>query len=156
MKKLNEFQFETVVKTIQDNLNYPFDALKAEAFGITIDDDYSVKITPIATHGDVYDLLEHSTDLKEGVKLYDAITIGTCGWAAPIKDENGDDDENQDLPPSQHPNRRRVRLFITGNKNKQVGSSITFKDSNEDPVYDFGKARGTLADALGNLLDNAK
>ena len=156
MTILNKWQFDTVVKTVQNNLNYDFDSKQAEAFGITLDKDLSVKITPIASDGDVYVLLEENDDLIASVNTFDAITIATCGWAAPIKDENGDDYEDQDLPPSQHPNRRRVRLFITGNKNKQVGSSITFKDSNEDPVYDFGKARGSLADALGNLFDKAK
>ena len=145
MKKLNEFQFETIVKTIQDNLNYPFDALKAEAFGITIDDDYSVKITPIATHGDVYDLLEHSTDLKEGVKLYDAITIGTCGWAAPT--ENGKDPETK---PSEHSDRRRVRLSLAVSPEQTV-SYLRFKDDPKEVII-AEDGRGTLAEACQELM----
>ena len=152
MKKLNEFQFETVVKTIQDNLNYPFDASKAEAFGITLDDDYSVKITPIASNIDIYQLLSYDTELRKNVKLYDAITFATCGWAAPLDKDN---DENNDVAPSQHPERRRVRLLTTANTNYQFGSSISFKDTPNEPVFDFGNARGALADAITELIDSA-
>jgi len=152
MKKLNEFQFETVLKTIYNNLNYPFDSSKAEAFGVTLDDDYSVKITPIASDGDIYNLINYDVELKNSVKLYDLITFATCGWAAPIDKSN---DENNEVAPSKHPERRRVRLLTTASINNQFGSSISFKDNPDEPVFDFGNARGALADAIKELINSA-
>lgn len=153
MTILTAFQFETVVKTIHNNLDHSFNAKKAEAFGITLKDDLSVKITPIAADGDVYDLLEYNEDLKEGVKSYDAITIATCGWAAPINKEKDADNETA---PSQHPDKRRVKLCITANVNKQMGSVISFQDDPDNSVYDFGDARGSLAEAIANIFSNAE
>jgi hypothetical protein len=87
----------------------------------------------------------------------------TCGWAAPIDkshksaddndnddDDDEDDDANEKVPPSQHPQRRRVRLVaVVGDQG--VGSVLRFADTPKEIVTDAGSARGSLADAVTNL-----
>jgi hypothetical protein len=87
------------------------------------------------------------------VNNYDMITIATCGWAAPI---DSDDDEDNSVAPSQHPQKRRVRLVTSANINGQSGSTILFQDDIENPVYDYGNAKGSLADAITHVLSVAK
>jgi len=88
----------------------------------------------------------------------------TCGWAAPIDrsdqchdddddDAEGDDDvegDDEKLPPSQHPQRRRVRLVVVVG-DQGVGSVLRFADAPKEIVTDAGSARGSLADAVNNL-----
>ena len=82
------------------------------------------------------------------------VSFATNGWAAPIAKDN--DDEYSDVAPSQHPEKRRVRLLSSANINNQVGSSILFSDDIDSPVYDYGDARGTMATAIIELMDKAK
>jgi hypothetical protein len=82
------------------------------------------------------------------------ISFATNGWAAPVAKD--DDDEYSDLAPSQHPEKRRVRLLSSAKIHNQVGSSILFSDDIDSPVYDYGDARGTMATAIIELMDKAK
>jgi hypothetical protein len=56
--------------------------------------------------------------------------------------------------PSQHPNRRRVCLFVSLDiLNKEViGSCLKF-DDDEEVIYDFNQATGSLALALESLVE---
>ena len=73
-----------------------FDLSRARLYGISIVDeeaaarneDGALRITFLAEHGDVYELLEAQTSAI--VRMFDAAVVLTCGWAAPIRD---DDDE---------------------------------------------------------------
>ena len=80
--------------------------------------------------------------------MFDAAVVLTCGWAAPIRDE--DDDNETSVPPSQHPERRRVRLVVVVG-DCGVGSVLRFADTPNDVVTDAGAARGSLADAVTNM-----
>ena len=90
--------------------------------------------------------------------MFDAAVVLTCGWAAPIDrshdrdDDHGDDvdDANEKIPPSQHPQRRRVRLVVVVGDHG-VGSVLRFADTPKEIVTDAGSARGSLADAVTNL-----
>jgi hypothetical protein len=106
------------------------------------------KTTKVAEHGDVYELLGRETRRPhKAAKTADALTVTTCGWAAPI---TGDDDDN-DLPPSLHPRRRRVCLAVTVSTiTNEVVSAVQFADETQ-PIVDYGNARGSLADAVANL-----
>ncbi len=103
-------------------------------------------IKQVAQHEDIYMMLD---DISNAVKLwtigYNGFAIVTTGWAAPIKD--GDDGE--DIAPSKHPERRRVRLMSMSHSGK-MGSSIRFTDE-ESVTYDEGNAMGSLATAMENL-----
>jgi hypothetical protein len=105
------------------------------------------RTTRVAEHGDVYELLGRETRRPhKAAKTADALTVTTCGWAAPI---TGDDDD--DLAPSLNPRRRRVSLAVTVSTiTNEVVSAIQFADESE-PVIDHGNARGSLADAVANL-----
>ncbi len=152
MKTLTNEQFEMIVKGIQDQINYEFDSGQAKVFGVMLNDNLDIQFEPIKSGGDVYELIGYSPEVFAAVKQYDLITIATCGWAAPIDENN---DENNDIAPSKHPAKRRVRLLATANTNYQFGSSISFQDDPNEPVFDFGNAKGALADAITELINSA-
>ena len=132
-----------------------FDLSRARLYGISIVDeeaaarneDGALRITFLAEHGDVYELLEAQTSAI--VRMFDAAVVLTCGWAAPIRDDD-DEDEETSMPPSQHPERRRVRLVVVVGDGG-VGSVLRFADTPNDVVTDAGAARGSLADAVTNM-----
>ena len=108
----------------------------------------------VAEHGDVYELLDNSDSAKIA-KVSDFIAVITCVWASPItKNDDGDDDDDH-LAPSQHPERRRVRLLVLASKNG-VASVLRFSDKPDEIVSDSGNARGSLADAVSSLYENRK
>jgi hypothetical protein len=154
MKTLEEKQFAGIIEKINSAVNYEFDSKFAVVYGVIIDKDLSITMEKIDAAGDVYDLIDvDNTTLMSQVNNYDMITIATCGWAAPI---TSDDDEDNDVAPSQHPQKRRVRLVTSANINGQSGSTILFQDDIENPVYDYGNAKGSLADAITHVLSVAK
>ena len=128
-----------------------FDLSKARLYGITVVDpdgipdnaDGALRITFLAEHGDVYELLEAPTSAIS--KMFDAAVVLTCGWAAPI-----DDEDPRDLAPSAHPRRRRVRLVVTVS-DAGVASVLRFADTPDEVITDDGAARGSLADAVNSL-----
>lgn len=146
-----------------------FDLKRARLYGISVVDaggvdrleDGALRITFLAEHGDVYELIDAPTSAI--VRMFDAAVVLTCGWAAPIDrsrddesdDENDDEsdddsDANEKVPPSQHPQRRRVRLVVVVG-DQGVGSVLRFADTPKEIVTDAGSARGSLADAVNNL-----
>ncbi|MBM3816873.1 MAG: hypothetical protein FJW13_07615 [Actinobacteria bacterium] len=133
-----------------------FDLKRARLYGINIVDplgvdhksDGALRISFLAEHGDVYELLESRGSAI--ARMFDAAAVLTCGWAAPVDD---DDDEN-DLPPSVHPRRRRVRLVVVVG-DAGVGSVLRFADTPEEIVTDPGNAKGSLADAVERLWRDA-
>jgi len=141
-----------------------FDLKRARLYGISVVDaggvdrleDGALRITFLAEHGDVYELIDAPTSAI--VRMFDAAVVLTCGWAAPIDrniESNGvggvdDDDANEKVPPSQHPQRRRVRLVVVVG-DQGVGSVLRFADTPKEIVTDAGSARGSLADAVTNL-----
>ena len=139
-----------------------FDLKRARLYGISVVDvggvdrleDGALRITFLAEHGDVYELIDAPTSAI--VRMFDAAVVLTCGWAAPIdrshesNDDDDDDDANEKVPPSQHPQRRRVRLVVVVG-DQGVGSVLRFADTPNEIVTDAGSARGSLADAVTNL-----
>jgi hypothetical protein len=81
--------------------------------------------------------------------MFDAAAVLTCGWAAPVDDGNDDD-----MPPSVHPRRRRVRLLVVVG-DAGVGSVLRFADTPDEVVTDPGNAKGSLADAVEQLWRDA-
>ena len=102
--------------------------------------------TTIDTGSDVYELLETPKARTAAIELNNPIALTTTGWAAPI-DNNPDD-----LPPSQHPNRRRLSLFIMVNQAGEMASVLRFKDTPNETTTDDGNAKGSLAIALLHLM----
>lgn len=116
---------------------------------------YGVDVLPnisykkITEEADVYEMLE-APSMKAVVSAFDGFAILTAGWAAPITDD--EDDAQNEIAPSQHPERIRVRLLAYCDTEGMVHSSIRFGDGRE-VVYDSGKARGTLAEAMWQLWE---
>jgi hypothetical protein len=148
MKKVNEDTLKIIAEYIQHTISPNFDTGKALAYGVMVNNNLTVQMEQIASNNDIYDMLENQS-LVSQVKNYDFITLSTCGWAAPI---NHDNDEGNDIAPSQHPEKRRVRLLVSANTHLQFASSISFQDDLENPVYDYGDARGALAEAVEQLI----
>ena len=149
-----------------------FDLPRARLYGVSIVDplgiatqrDGALRISFLAEHGDVYELLDSPSSAI--ARMFDAAVVLTCGWAAPIdRDELADGltdsqtetetETSEDIPPSQHPLRRRVRLVVAV-CDKGVASVLRFADTPNDIVTDAGAARGSLADAVKDLWNDPK
>lgn len=128
-----------------------FDVPRARLYGISVVDprgvernvDGALRLSYIAEHPDVYSLLANPA--ANVVRFYDAAAVLTCGWAAPVA---GDDDD--DRAPSEHPQRRRVRL-VSVVCDAGAGSVLRFADSPDEVITDAGDGRGSLADAINHL-----
>jgi hypothetical protein len=100
----------------------------------------------VAEHGDVYELLESPVSYAVA-NLSDAVVLRTNGWAAPRTGDEADDE----VAPSKHPERRRVRLLVVAKAGETV-SVLRFTDDWANPVFDEGQATGSLADAVQSLF----
>jgi len=94
---------------------------------------------------DVYDLIE----AVESKKKYNHYAVFTCGWAAPINKDQDDDDQ---VAPSQHPERRRVQLVLITSRDGKQASALRF-DKETELVTDEGNARGSLAEAFADIFN---
>ncbi len=150
-----------------------FDLPRARLYGVSIvnangvasHEDGALRISFLAEHGDVYELLDAPSSAI--ARMFDAAVVLTCGWAAPIsRQDHGDHGDHDDhdapdettddeVPPSQHPQRRRVRLVVVV-CDDGVASVLRFADTPDDIVTDAGSARGSLADAVNNLWCDPK
>ena len=101
----------------------------------------------VAEHGDVYEMLD-SVEAQAVAMLSDAVVVRTSGWAAPITDA---DDPEAGVAPSQHSQRRRVRLLVVA-KAGETASVLRFTDDCANPIFDEGQATGSLADAVQSLF----
>lgn len=117
---------------------------KARLYAITETGEFTLA----GTSPDVYDLLADSESVAVA-GTSDFVAVVTCGWASPIAD-----DDNDELAPSQHPKRRRVRLFVLASR-QGVASVLRFQDEPDDIVTDEGQATGTLNDAVHELFARA-
>jgi hypothetical protein len=122
-----------------------FSISKARLYSVEVEDDGQLHAVVQCEHGDVYDMLESIDALHIATKSKNILLV-TCGWAAPRPQDGNDDDE---VAPSQHPERRRVMLsVIIGDDG--IASTIRFADSDET-VVDEGNATGSLAEAINKL-----
>lgn len=123
---------------------------KANFYAIKADGTYRL----VHSDGDVYEGFENLPNI---IKLSDGdegIAVETCGWAAPIS-ENDDDD----TAPSQHPKRRRVKLLSLITRTFETASALAFEDDDEI-ITDGGNASGAMAyamiDTMRELVKNSQ
>lgn len=144
--------FQDIATTAEQKLNdskIGYNSKTAKIYAVNALDDADLnelELELVNTHKDVYDLLDNS-DLSYVLKANTHIMVMTCGWAAPLSISN---EELDALPPSEHPQKRRVRLAILANQ-EGIMSIVRFEDNNET-VLDEGKATGSLADAIAKAL----
>ena len=138
-----------IATKVDKEADNPFELGNAILFAVDYIRGEVPAIKKIAEHADVYEMLD---DTINAVLLwesgYNGFALVTCGWAAPI---NKDDDDANEIVPSKHPERKRVRL-MTMMHNGKTGSSIRFTDE-ESVTYDEGNAKGSLASAMQDMYD---
>ena len=133
---------EAVFRKLGAQSDDPYHLTKAHIFAVQGNGD----IRTIVTAKDIYDALDEVANkpLAEGDLV---LGCETTGWASPITD----DDDDKEIPPSQHPQRRRVRLVALVSRKYEMASALGFAD-NDEVITDDGDARGTLADALAGAM----
>ena len=102
----------------------------------------------VAEHGDVYEMLD-APEATLVARLSDAVVVRTSGWASPLP--TNDSDPEAGVRPSEHPQRRRVRLLVVA-KAGETASALRFTDDWANPIFDEGQATGSLADAVQSLF----
>jgi len=134
-------KFEETVQSVTG-----FDLKQAQLIGIELsasgDNSPTIVSQPLDASGDVYELLD-TTMVADAIQAYGYAAVITCGWAAPL----AEDDESNEVAPSKHPKRRRVRLVIVTD-GISIASVLRFSDTQDETMTDEGKATGSLADAL--------
>lgn len=136
--------FEQIAKNVHADVNEMREDKAASLIGIKMSDE-GVDYEIIRTNGDIYNLLDSRTTLnkaKEG--QYHLLAVLTAGWAAP--------NDDLDVAPSNHPERKRVRMTLVGNSAIQYGSILTVDGEPED-MYDNMKASGSLAVAFTDFME---
>lgn len=125
-----------------------WDLKRAKFYTVNVDELGEVSVEFASENGDVYELLENPlVKTLAQTPSTQFIALLTCGWAAPL---SGSDDDDE-VAPSQHAQRRRVRLVVVASKDS-VASCLRFQDDPDNTVTDEGKARGSLADAVKSLF----
>ena len=119
-----------------------FELPGARLYGINVGDGIESHPVPcyLAQHPDVYELLQAPSSSL--ARMFHAAAIVTTGWAAPL-----DADGRVNGAPSEHAQRRRVRLTVLV-ANAGVGSVLRFADDPDHVVTDPGMATGSLAEAI--------
>lgn len=142
-------EFEALSKDIHEKVAEWRVEKKASLLGLSISDDGQIEMKVIKTHTDVYDLLESKVAMDKLIKdkQYKLVALLTAGWAAP--------NDNAEVAPSVHPERKRVAMTMIGNNVEQFASVLTV-DGVEETMYDYMTAQGTLADSFIGLLQRWK
>lgn len=141
-----EQQFEELSRNIHAKVEEIREPKYASLLGVKMN-NLDPEVTVISTHRDIYDLLDNPVNLnKANDGKYDLIAVLTAGWAAPT-------DSHTHLPPSEHPERRRVKMTMVGNTTSQYGSLLSF-DNDDDVMYDNMNASGALAEAFQEFVAN--
>lgn len=149
MHTIDENTFEQLSRDIHNVMGLfhytdNFDKLsEAMMIGINIDTE-SNKIlnwSQIDAKGDVYDLM--ITNNTAPCRDYEIIALLTSGWAAP---------NDGDIPPSQHPERRRVYLSLIGNTPEQISSVISMEGEDE-AMYEYNSGSGFLLESFVRFME---
>ena len=111
----------------------------------------SIELYEIEKSGDVYGLLE-GPKLRTSTEFYDVIIVITSGWAAPIENDSLSEDN---VPPSKHPEKKRIELHIALDKNSFMACSILFIEEGKVVSAEYDTTgTGPLADAVRSIHPN--
>lgn len=107
------------------------------------------QLVTLGVYGDIYVGLENIANETDEETLHDFEFLGveTSGWAAPIREE-GDDE----IAPSKHPERRRVRMLSVIDRTCRIASVMSLDDDGE--ILTDLSGRGSLADAIRLVMAN--
>jgi hypothetical protein len=145
-------EFEEISKEVHSNLDGKRSDKKAKMYGIVVEDGTVKETVLIAEHGDIYELLGSKKSLTTLIEAKDIqlIALLTQGWAAPVKQN-----EEDEIAPSQHPERVRVKMTLIGNSATQY-SSVLDMDGKDEIVYSYKQGEGSLADAFSDFITEWK
>ena len=135
---LEEVALQLLEQTRSDHVN-PYRTENARLFSISALNE--VRLLGISA--DVYTALASIPCLHRTIGEDLILAIETCGFASPVDD--------QDLPPSVHPGRRRVRLVVVANRDGDIGSALEFSDAPGEPIT-TPSGQGQLAEELTEAL----
>lgn len=126
--------------------NAPFYLKGAQLFGFAKNPNGKLNVTGNDWNFDVYALLD-SSGATELTRKSDYICVLTCGWAAPIREDNAN------VAPSADPDRRRVFVSVIASRD-QIGSIVRFENTPEENLFTNG-GQGQMVEALGELFARA-
>lgn len=124
------------------------DLIQEEHF--TIASGYEVVV--LAKSKDIYEMIA-SKGARRAARYFPYVAFSTYGWSAAIDSDT--DIEDEILPPSQRPDRRRVKMVIFSSSFQQQLTAISFRDENDEYILDDyifdSTGTGSLADAVREL-----
>jgi hypothetical protein len=146
MEKTNEATLkifaEGAIAGYRQRFENPFDADFSAVFRIErTGSDITFGLVEFVQAPDVYGAMciaRHAAFTPETL----AVGVTSCGWAAPT---------DGSVPPSGHPERRRVLMVVMGDRMMNTCSAVLFEGENE-PQLDLGKGEGLLAEAFQEML----
>lgn len=148
MKQLTETQM-TMLGTAHLNPNEkPNNKVKCWVAPVVIDDKgNATTLTELANYGmDIYDLLDLSG--RRWATEYDRIAFYTVGWASPVGDDN------DDTPPSQHPERKRVALLCVATRIGEFSTAMFMWDNpNQTEMMIQTEGQGALKEMAMSLFE---
>lgn len=145
-KQLEANKLEEITRNIYESTDNMRSDKKTQLVGVKLIESKTVVCEKITDYGDIYEMLQASSSHSEKFEGYDLIAVLTAGWAAPV---NNDEDDN--IAPSEHKDRRRVKLALVGYTSKQTASIIAF-DGDPEYVYSAGDGKGALQEAFEEML----
>lgn len=135
---LEEVALQLLEQTRSDHVN-PYRIENARLFAISALNEVRL----LGASEDVYTAIASIPCLHKTIGDDLVLAIETCGFASPVDD--------QDMPPSVHPKRRRVRLVVVSNRDGDNGSALEFSDAPGEPIT-TPSGQGQLADALSDAM----
>jgi hypothetical protein len=150
-KTIDQDTFKDIsFKVFNDSVPLRGNKNKAQLLGVKLNENGQITCDIIRENSDIYELLSKTQAneiMMSKLGQYDLISVSTGGWAAPVNNDEGDE-----IAPSQHPQRKRVLVSIMGYTVNQVSSVISFDGEDEEQVYDYNKGQGALREAFDELL----
>jgi len=134
---LEEVALQLLEQTRSDHVD-PYRIENARLFAISVNE-----VRLLGTSADVYTAIASIPCLHKTIGDDLILAIETCGFASPVDD--------QDVPPSVHPKRRRVRLVVVSNRDGDSGSALEFSDAPGEPIT-TPSGQGHLADELSDAM----
>jgi len=146
-QQLEAEKLESLTKEIYNLADEMRSEKKTQLVGVKLIET-NVVCEKITEYSDIYEMLNASSQHSEKFEGYDLIAVLTAGWAAP-----NNNDEYNNLPPSEHPERRRVKLAMVGYTAEQTASVLSFDDTQE-LIYSSGEGQGALQEAFEAMLSD--
>lgn len=124
-------------------------------YGVSFDIDNNIEACKLLLDGeDVYRIISNAFVNKSYSQDWNYLVIYTEGWASPV--DRAKDIEDDQIMPSQHPERKRVKLVcvVCKDDKENIESVMLLKDS-QKPDYTLG-GTGELAKALLSIYSRNK